>query len=155
MTKQTENEDLMSAIQEIFEEKIPFNQILGLKVESMDPEKPRVRFEMREELVGNYHHGILHGGVTASVIDVTGGLVAFLGVQQKMADDTLEKKLERFGRLGTIDMRVDYLRPGLGKWFVATGHTLRTGKKVAVTRVEMHDEKDRLFAVGTCAYTIA
>lgn len=155
VNQQTKKNELLSGIQEIFEVKIPFNQIIGMKVELMDPDKPRVRFEMRDDLVGNYHHGILHGGVTASVIDVTGGLVAFLSLQQKLEDDTVEKRLEKFGRLSTIDMRVDYLRPGLGRWFVATGYILRTGKKVAVTRVEMHDEKGHLFSVGTCAYIIA
>ena len=157
MTKKSDNEDLLSSIHEIFEEKVPFNQVIGLQIVEMDIENPKavIRFEMREELIGNYHHGILHGGVTAAVIDVTGGLTAFLGAHQKNVEDTLDKKLARFGRLGTIDMRIDYLRPGLGRWFVATGHILRTGKKVAVTRVELHNDKGRLIAVGTAAYTVS
>ena len=35
------------------EEHIAFNRVLGLKVESFDPEAPKLRFDMRPELVGN------------------------------------------------------------------------------------------------------
>lgn len=150
-----DNTELLSAIQSIFEEKIPFNKVIGLKIESLDPDNPRIRFTMREELIGNYHHGILHGGVTATVLDVAGGLVAFLAMQQQNDEESLDSKLSRFGRLGTIDLRVDYLRPGLGHWFEATGHIMRLGKKVAVTRVELHSDKGKLIAVGTGAYTVS
>jgi uncharacterized protein (TIGR00369 family) len=51
-------------------------------------------------------------------------------------------------------MRVDYLRPGIGEWFDASGTVIRTGKRVAVTRMEMRDDQDRLIAVGTGTYII-
>ena len=57
--------------------------------------------------------------------------------------------------MGTIDLRVDYLRPGLGQSFSAKGFVLRTGRKVAVTRMELHNDKDLLIAVGTGAYSIS
>lgn len=155
MSEAGNGEDILPIIQGIFDDKIPFNRMLGLKVDSLDPENPRVRFEMREELVGNYQRGTLHGGVISTVIDVTGGLVAFIGSQRHLAGEPLEKKLALFGKLGTIDLRVDYLRPGLGKWFVATGHILRIGRKVAVSRVELHNDRGSLIAVGTGAYVIA
>ncbi len=149
------NEDIFSIIQTMFNEKIPFNKVLGLKVESLNGDNPRIRFDMRDELIGNFQRGTLHGGVISSVIDVTGGLVAFLGAQKQLTDKPLEEKLEIFGKLGTIDLRVDYLRPGLGEWFISTGYILRTGRKVAVTRVELHNDRDSLIAVGTGAYVIA
>jgi uncharacterized protein (TIGR00369 family) len=62
---------------------------------------------------------------------------------------------ERFAKIGTIDLRVDYLRPGLGKHFIATGYVLRTGSKVAVTRMELHNDSAQLIAVGTGAYVVA
>jgi len=52
-------------------------------------------------------------------------------------------------------MRVDYLRPGLGQWFEAKGYILRTGNKVAVTRMELHNDTGELIAIGTGAYTVA
>ena len=146
---------LLASIHEIFAEKIPFNRVLGLNVVSLADESPVLRFDMRRELVGNFMRGNLHGGVISSVIDVCGGLTAFLGLQKKLRDEPVEERLRRFGRIGTIDMRVDYLRPGLGEWFEAKGYLLRTGNKVAVTRMELHNDADEMIAVGTGAYTVA
>ncbi|MBK6630798.1 MAG: thioesterase family protein [Betaproteobacteria bacterium] len=148
-------ERLLASIHDIFAEKIPFNKVLGLDVVSLTGESPVLRFVMRPELVGNFLRGNLHGGVISSVIDVCGGLTAFLGLQVKLRDESIEERLQRFARIGTIDMRVDYLRPGLGKWFVARGTILRTGNKVAVTRMELHNDTDELIAIGTGAYTVA
>lgn len=154
MTSQAQDRQLLELIRQLFNEKIPFNRVLGLRIDSLDYDHPRVRFEMRPELVGNFVRGNLHGGVISAAIDVTGGLAAFLGVQKRLADEPLEAKLERFGQLGTIDLRIDYLRPGFGEWFEATGYVLRTGNKVAVTRIELHNNEDSLIAVGTGAYVV-
>jgi len=151
----TDDEKFIVAINDMFSKEIPFNRVLGLKVESVSYEHTRVLFQMRDELMGHYKRGMLHGGVISSVIDVTGGLSAFMGVQQKMSGELLEVRLERFGRVSTIDVRVDFLRPGIGKWFVATAHALRTGKKIAVTRTELHNDRNDLIAVGTGSYVVA
>jgi uncharacterized protein (TIGR00369 family) len=110
---------------------------------------------MRDELMGNYERGMLHGGVISSVIDATGGLAAFMSIQEKMRGKALEARLEISGRISTIDLRVDFLRPGLGKRFVATAYTLRTGNKVVVTRIELHNDRNDLIAVGTGSYLVA
>ena len=147
--------ELLEMVHDVFANRIPFNKVLGLDVVSMHDDRPVLRFEMRDELVGNFFRGILHGGVTATVLDVTGGLVAFLGLQRKIAHEPLETRLARFERVGTIDLRIDYLRPGKGKWFEATGYSLRTGNKVAVARMELHNDEGDLIAVGTGAYMVA
>jgi len=146
---------LFESIREIFEEKIPFNQVLGLKVVSLDNEIAKIRFNMTASLVGNYMRGSMHGGVISSIIDVTGGLAAFLGMQAKLPNEPLAKRLSRFEKLGTIDLRIDYLTPGNGEGFEATGHILRAGKKVAVTRIELCNQDQKRIAVGTGAYVIA
>lgn len=155
MTEPEQDRELLSIIEEVFGRKIPFNQVLGLRVHSLAYDRPAIRFDMRPELVGNFMRGNLHGGVISSVIDVTGGLAAFLGVQHQLRDEPLAAKLERFGKLGTIDLRVDYLRPGFGAWFEAVGFILRTGNKVAVTRVELHNDGGELIATGTGAYVVS
>lgn len=66
-----------------------------------------------------------------------------------------EMRLERFGRVSTIDLRVDFLRPGVGNWFVTTAYTLRTGNRVAVTRIELHKDQGDLIVVGTSSYIVA
>ena len=149
------DKDWCRLITDIFENRLPFNRVLGIKVLELKNGTPRLGFEMRKDLVGNYMRGSLHGGVISAVIDVTGGLAAFLGLQHKIEDESLEIRIERFGRLGTIDLRIDYLRPGLGHSFISVGHVLRAGNKVAVTRIELKNDQDQLIAVGTGAYVIA
>ncbi len=150
----TIDDDILAYVEEIFGDRIPFNQLLGLRFELIDDETARLRFDMRDALVGNFVRGSLHGGVISSSLDVIGGAVAFLGAIKRMRLKSLERELERFGNLGTIDLRVDYLRPGVGKHFVATGYVLRTGSRVAVTRMELHNDEQRLIAVGTGAYVV-
>ena len=155
MSMKNKDTELFNRIQDIFNEKIPFNKILGLKVESIEYNKVSITFEMRHELIGNYLRGSLHGGVISSVIDVTGGLSAFIGIQQKRQLNNLASKLDMFKKLGTIDLRIDYLQPGLGRKFMATGYTLRTGNKFAVTRIELKNELNELIAAGTGSYIVA
>jgi len=72
-----------------------------------------------------------------------------------MSGELLEARLERFGRVSTIDVRVDFLRPGIGNCFVPATCVLRTGKKIAVMRTELHNDRNDLIAVGTGSYIMA
>ena len=147
-------EKLLQLLKEITEEKIPFNKLIGMKIETLDLDKIGIRFEMRPELVGNFTRGNLHGGVISSVLDVTGGMVTWIGIMKKMEGQSFDEISERFNKIGTIDIRVDYLRPGLGEYFIATGSTLRTGNKVSVSRMELHNDKGIQIAVGTGTYVV-
>ena len=146
---------LWSQLSEVVEEKIPFNKVLGIKLESVKSNAVRVRFDMQDHLIGNFMHGILHGGVTSAVLDLVGGITAWTGLIQRMAGHSQEEKRKSFGKIGTIDLRIDYLRPGRGESFFATGSLLRVGSKIAVTRMELHNEKNILIAVGTGTYNVS
>ncbi len=154
MNSLASDEEFVSAINEVFEN-LPFNKVLGLKVESIHSDCVKTLFEMRDELMGNYQRGMLHGGVISSVIDATAGLAAAMSIQKKMHDETLEAKLKKAFRMSTIDLHVDYLRPGLGKRFVVTASILRTGNKVVFTRIELHNDQNDLIAVGTGSYLLS
>ena len=145
---------LLQLLQEITEDRIPFNKLIGMKIDNLDLDNIKIRFEMRPELVGNFMRGNLHGGVISTVLDVTGGMLAWTGIMKKMEGSNFEEITERFAKIGTIDLRVDYLRPGLGKYFVATGSTLRTGNKLSVIRTELHNDEGILIAVGTGSYVV-
>ena len=56
--------------------------------------------------------------------------------------------------MSTIDIRVDYLLPGRGEVFTAKAHIIRRGSKVAVTRMQLTNEKDELIALGTATYLV-
>lgn len=133
-------------------DQIPFNHQLGLRIDEFGPEQVLVSFDMRPELVGNFATGILHGGVISATLDLVGGLTALSSVIAKAAPSSLDEVGGIFSRFGTIDLRIDYLRPGSGSRFQASGTTLRVGRRVAVTRMELHNDSGLLVAVGTGTY---
>jgi acyl-coenzyme A thioesterase PaaI-like protein len=106
---------LETTLREVFEHKLCFNELLGFKVESLDPAAPKISFAMRNDLIGHYQHGRLHGGVIATVLDTVGGLAATVAIAEKFNNETTEQVGHRFGRIGTIDLRTDYLHQGIGK----------------------------------------
>lgn len=132
--------------------KIPFNQLLGLELVSLRRGDIRIRMNMKDELVGNYVQGILHGGVISSVLDVTGGLVSSLEALWEKKGGPLEDIEHRNQRFSTLDLRVDFLKPGRGHYFLAKGELLRLGKSTALARMELKNDEGILIAVGTGTY---
>ena len=85
----------------------------------------------------------------SSLLDVAGGAMALIGAFDKHQHLSQQERMQRLSKLGTIDLRVDYLRPGRGQLFTATAVLLRSGNKVAVVRSELHSDDGTLVAVGT------
>ncbi|MFM2055049.1 MAG: hypothetical protein RL456_3086 [Pseudomonadota bacterium] len=146
---------LHAAITDLWERRITFNGVLGLRVESLDPAAPRLRFDMRPELVGHYLYGRLHGGVISAVLDATGGYALTLGIGEKHPDETAEQVMHRFGRMGTIDLRIDYLRQGIGRHFIASAEVTRLGGRVGSTQMRLVNDEGVLIATGAAAYIVS
>ena len=70
-------------------------------------------------------------------------------------DETPAQRMHRFGKLGTIDLRIDYLRPATGARFELSAQVLRLGSRVATTRMEFHDTAGQLLAAGSAAYIVS
>jgi uncharacterized protein (TIGR00369 family) len=147
-------ETLLGLLKHLYEETMPFNKLLGIKIESMSFEDTVVRIDMQDKLIGNFEKGILHGGVISAVLDFAGGVIAQLHVLQGMKDASIQELAKRLTNMGTIDIRVDYIRPGKGSYFRATGRILRLGNKVAVVRTELTNDKEILIAAGTGTYLV-
>jgi len=147
--------DALAALVEVAEQHIPFNRVLGIHTCTIDDDLTvHVRVDHRPEFVGNVTRGFLHGGVISATLDLVGGIAAIIGAVGRDVPETEEEAAEIFLKIGTIDLRVDYLRPGVGVWYDASGVVLRTGARVAVTRMQMSNEKGSLIAVGTGTYTV-
>ena len=139
-------------IKERFVKEVPFLKLLGIKVSKFNYPEVEMVLDWNNELMGNVVQESLHGGVTATILDSVGGLVAvgnFISTENNLTADYLKT---RIGRMGTIDMRVDYLLPGRGTIFTATGRVIRAGKRVTVCRMEMHKDKNDCIALGTGSY---
>ncbi len=141
-------------LKQIVEQRIPFNKVLGLSLERLASDRATLSFSLREDLLGNTRRSMLHGGVIAAVLDTAGGVMAFLASLDRSTGQDHAIRLKSLERISTIDMRVDYLRPGIGERFSATSFILRAGQTVAVIRSELHNQESVLIAVATCSYML-
>jgi uncharacterized protein (TIGR00369 family) len=150
-----EQQRLNSALADLFERRITFNQLLGLVVESAAAQAPRLRFSMRPELIGSALHGRLHGGVISATLDAMGGFALMAAIGEKHADENTAQVLHRFGRVSTIDLRVDYLHPGVGAHFTASADVTRLGGRIGSTQMRLVNDQGTLIATGSAAYVIS
>jgi uncharacterized protein (TIGR00369 family) len=141
-------------IKQLFEENIPFNRFIGLRFIESSPDFAEIKIGMRDDLVGNFYHKMLHGGVIATILDVAGGLVAMLSTIEKIENLDVDYLRKRLVNVGTIDIHINFLLPGRGEEFTATSMVIRHGNKVAVTRTELKNEKNDLIAIGTATYLV-
>ncbi|MEJ5175039.1 thioesterase family protein [Erwinia sp. MYb416] len=141
-------------IGEIFVYHMPFNRALGLELDRLESDYAEISLANQTMLVGNSAQKILHGGVIASVLDVAAGLVCVTSALTRQETITEEELRQRLSRMGTIDLRVDYLRPGRGERFTASSSLLRGGNKVSVARVELHNDVGVHIASATATYLI-
>jgi len=121
----------------ICESYIPFNKLLGLRCLEIEDGRVRVELPYRSELVGNPEIPALHGGAISSTLDTTGGLAVW---SQAGPND----------RVSTIDLRVDYLRPGRAEPLIAVAKVVRLGNRVGVAELRAFhpDAEDRPVAAG-------
>ena len=112
-----------AALKQMMEEMIPFNRFLGIKVAEIAESHIHLTLPWRPEFVGDPMRPAMHGGVMSTLADVAGGLAVWTGL-----DDARS-------RVATIDLRIDYLRPGRLETIDAKGHVVRKGNRVGVVDV--------------------
>ena len=147
--------EFVAGLKDIFEQKILFNQVLGLKITGLRPERVEGRIAMRQELVGHYAYNRLHGGVVSAGLDAMGGLAVMAAIGARHMDEAPLQRLHRFSKLGTIDLRIDYLRPAIGEYFELRAEVMRLGSRVASTRMEFYGADGKLMSTGAGAYIIS
>lgn len=132
-----------TALTELIERGIPFNEVLGIKVDELREGFVRLRVPYRPELLGDTRRPALHGGVISSLVDVCGGFAVWTCC-----------RLE--DRIATIDLGVDYLRPALDKDLFAEATVRLLGNRVGNAHVLLWSagEPDKHVAVGRCVYNI-
>jgi uncharacterized protein (TIGR00369 family) len=107
--------------------------------------------EMANHLIGNVAFKILHGGVAATLLDSIGGIVAMAEIYLRNEGERSEQ-MKKAGRLATVDMRIDYLAPGRGQYFVASAIVLRMGRKGCTMRMDLHNDDGQHIATGIASY---
>lgn len=148
--------EFIAGLKEIFDRGIVFNQVLGLRIVDLPPQGPVTgRIDMKPQLVGHFAYNRLHGGVISAGLDSMGGLACMAAIGARHMDEPPEARLHRFTKLGTIDLRVDYLRQAIGDHFLLRAEVLRLGSRVASTRMEFLAADGTLLSTGAAAYIVS
>ena len=147
--------EFVAGLKDIFENRIVFNRTLGLKVTQVSATFVVGRIEMRDELVGHPLYNRIHGGVISASLDALGGMAVMAAIGARHMDETPLERLHRFSKLGTIDLRIDYLRPGISPHFELRAEVMRLGSRVASTRMEFRGADGKLLSTGAGAYIVS
>ena len=142
-------------LRELFEDHIVFNRVMGLKISHIGDDRVRARIDMKPELIGHFVHGRMHGGVISACLDALGGMACMAAVGRRYSDEPPLQCLDRFEKLATIDLRVDYLRPAVSTHFDLHAEVLRLGSRVGNTRMEFYAADGLLVATGAGAYIVS
>ncbi len=116
-----------------------FENDLAIQVKRKHKDGATCEVPIRDGLMNS--NGVLHGGVIASIADEVAwwAILTALGTDRKMT---------------TSELKVNYLRPIVGKKVVARGFVLKLGRTLAVTRIDIFDEKKKLAAHATVTYAM-
>jgi uncharacterized protein (TIGR00369 family) len=115
-----------------FQDYIPHNKALGLRVTRLNVEPPWAELTLpwNERLIGNPDTRALHGGVITTLLDTAGGAAVYLALAEPTP-------------IATLDLRVDFLGPPTPERAVfARAECVKTTRHVAFVRVVASHEPD-------------
>ena len=146
--------EFIAALTTLFEDTITFNRTLGLRITAIGAEQVTGSLAMQPALIGHHGHQRLHGGVISATLDAMAGLAVMAAVGARHMDEPPARRMQRFSRLGTIDMRIDYLRQGIGEHFTLSARVLRLGSRIASTQMQFMAADGTLLATGAATYVL-
>jgi uncharacterized protein (TIGR00369 family) len=134
----------LDVLRQVMEELIPFNKFLGIRVMQLERGHVELAIPWRDELVGDPMKPALHGGVISALADAAGGMAVWSALDNPLL------------RVSTIDIRVDYLRPGRLESVLAEATTARVGRSVGVADIRVFHASARgdTVATGKAVYAI-
>lgn len=119
----------------------PLHRLLGLTVEDCDGSgMVTISLTARPDFSRHDERIELHGGIIATLIDVTGAYAVVTKLGQNVP---------------TINLSVDYLRFARGEKLVATARLVKCGRSIAVVDIEVGDETGTLVAIGRGTFSSA
>lgn len=122
-----------------FAERFPLFRLLGVELLEFRPGFARVRLPLRDDLKNA--NGVLHGGIIATLIDIT-------ITQAMLMTDDYQRVRDTRGTMASVDLRVKYLRP------LATGHAVceasipHLGKRISHANAVVKSADDKPIALG-------
>jgi uncharacterized protein (TIGR00369 family) len=109
----------MELMRQFTEEAVPFNRWMGMKLVECELGCALTVMPFKEDLIGDFMRPAIHGGIISALLDATGGTAVFT-------------HLSMYDRVSTVDLRVDFLRPGRPEQLFCRARLVRMGNRVAV-----------------------
>lgn len=132
---------------------VPYIQFLGVQFDRRGDELTAT-LPYRDLLIGNPALPALHGGATASFLEITALIQlswAHLWDDIESGEGLTPENRPRLPK--TIDFSIDYLRSGLPRDAYARAKVTRSGRRYASVLVEAwQDNRDRPIAHGTAHF---
>lgn len=145
---------LIKEIGKFFTQDMEFLKPFKIQINHFDEHKLQLQFAMNPQLQGNMLQKILHGGASATVLDSASGMLAMIATFAKEKDKPVEEQFARAAKAATIDLRIDYLRPGRGEYFLVDANVLRCGNKITAIQSYLYNEQKTLLATAIGTYMI-
>ena len=133
---------------------IPFNRTMGATLHSVKADAVTVEFDMKKELVGNFFHGILHGGVISAALDAAAGAAVLANALRLYPDKSKSELTALLSKTSRIDLNVHFLRPGKGERFIVKAWVTHRGNKLSFARMELYNQAELLIATGSATYLL-
>ena len=113
-------------------------QLMGMQLIDLRPNEAVVSIEIRDDL--RQPSGVLHGGVTATLIDTA---MAF----------AIIPLLKDGESTATVDLTVHYLRPHAAGPAICTAKIIRAGRRFFTVSADVTGENGKLIATAVSTYT--
>lgn len=147
-------EEIYKIIQDIWDKQVPFHKIINQKIIKVAKDSCEIGLTKTDDLLIDKKTNRLHGGVIASILDNTGALLAIINFIEYFESKDLDYIRKQAEKAGTLDLNIEYLRPGMGEKFICEGNVIRRSKRLVVAQMELRSETDDLVAIATGKYMI-
>jgi uncharacterized protein (TIGR00369 family) len=114
----------------------PVHELFGMKLEALAPGEATVLFTPRPELINA--SGVVHGGILATIVDSA----ILQAVRTLIGPDD---------RPTTLELKLNYVAPGIGESFRCVGKVVRVGGTVGVANAQLVNDAGEpvVAALGT------
>lgn len=120
---------------------VPHVSELGVEMISMSAQRIHIRLPYRDDWLGDPLNGLIHPGVTSTLVDSGSGLAVLA-------------RLEKPEPIATLDLRMDYLRPALaGKALDCSAECYRVTPHIVFVRASVwQDSPEKPVALSQSAF---
>jgi uncharacterized protein (TIGR00369 family) len=102
-------------------------RLLGAAIADVAPGYCAIALVPRPEL--SQQHGYVHAGIVSAIVDSAGGYAGFTLFPEESS-------------VLTVEFKLNLLAPADGERLIAEGFVVKPGRRLAITRGEVHAEKN-------------